>query len=226
MKRFYPSMEPRKVLEIAETLHEVYGSEISGTRDPEWGILRTVVSQNTNEENTRRGFERMQERFSTIRDLADADEEDLADVLKPAGLYNQKARRIQNLARWLLERGGMDDILEKGLDGRQTLMELPGVGPKTADVTMAFSAGLPIVPVDTHVFRVTKRLGVASEDADYDAVREAWESVLPERLMPHVHLDLIRHGREVCKARNPGCGKCQVSDLCEWPDKERFGYDG
>lgn len=218
-------MEPEKVVAIAEALHEVYGSEISGTRDPEWGIVRTIISQNTNSENTRRGYERLRDRFPTLNDVAEAEESELAEALQPAGLHNQKAGRIKTVAAWIVERGGLDDLMTDREEAREALMELPGVGPKTADVTLAFSAGLPIVPVDTHVFRVTKRLGVAPEDADYDEVRESWESDLPDRFMPHLHVDLIRHGREVCTARTPDCPGCPVKELCEWPRKREFGYE-
>jgi len=218
-------MNPENVVEIAEEFHETYDSQISGTRDPEWGIIRTIISQNTNSDNTRRGFDRLKNRFPTLEDVAEAPEDELAEALQPAGLHNQKAGRIKTVARWIRSRGGLDDLMTDKEEARETIMELPGVGPKTADVTLAFSAGLPIVPVDTHVFRVTKRLGVAPEDADYDEVRESWESVLPDRLMPHVHVDLIRHGREACNARKPRCGDCPVNELCKWPEKEEHGYD-
>lgn len=217
-------MEARRVVEVAESLHEEYGSEIEGDGDPGWVLIRTIISQNTNERNTRRGFERLRGRFPSIREIGKAPVKEIAEALKPAGLYNQKARSVKTAAAWIVERGDLGDVLRDPDEARETLLELPGVGPKTADVTLAFSAKQPIVPVDTHVDRVTKRLGVARRGAGYDEVKEAWGSVVPERLMPHLHLDLILHGREVCSARKPLCGDCPVNDLCGWDRKAEYGY--
>jgi endonuclease-3 len=134
-----------------------------------------------------------------------------------AGLYRNKAKVIKALSCAVLKnhKGSLDFIYSLPLEeARRTLMSLPGVGPKTADVVLLFSARRPTIPVDTHVRRVSKRLGLAPTDADYENAREALQSAYaPTDYLP-VHLLLIALGRKYCKARKPICGPCPVNTLC------------
>lgn len=137
--------------------------------------------------------------------------------LKPAGLYRVKAPRIKEGSAVILDRfaGDLDSVLQKPIsEARSILTDLPGVGYKTADILLAFVAGHSIVPVDTHVMRVTKRLGIVRKNAGYEETRLALEAlVLPKRRL-RMHLSLIRLGRQVCKAPPPLCPICPINRTC------------
>jgi endonuclease-3 len=137
--------------------------------------------------------------------------------LKPAGLYRNKARTIEQVSKIILEKhhGNPESILSMPFeDARKTLMEFPGVGPKTADVVLLFSANKPTIPVDTHVDRTSKRLGLTPANGDYETVRKSLQSLYDPKDYLAVHMLLISHGRKHCKARNPLCKQCPVDMLC------------
>jgi len=187
-------------------------------KDPFQTLIITVLSQATADRNTERAFRNLSRRFSiTPKDLADARVEEIEAAIRVAGLYRNKSRVIKELSRMILEKfdGSLDFIHSLPLkEARKTLMRLPGVGPKTADVVLIFCAGKPTLPIDTHVNRVSKRLGLAPPNADYEGVREALQSLYsPKDYLP-VHLLLISLGRRYCKARNPLCKPCPVNTLC------------
>ncbi len=143
--------------------------------------------------------------------------EEIEDCLKVAGLYKNKSKVIRDVSRIVLQRfsGSLDFIYSMSLDeARKTLMDLPGIGPKTADVVLLFCASKPTVPVDTHVHRVSKRLGLASPNADYEGVRQPLQALYLPRDYLSVHLVLISLGRKYCKARNTLCKQCPVNSLC------------
>ncbi len=134
-----------------------------------------------------------------------------------AGLYQAKAKTIQTASKIILESfgGSLSPILAMPTEeARRMLMEMPGIGPKTADVVLLFSANKPTLPVDTHVNRVSKRLGLAPTNGDYEAVRKSLQSLFRPNDFLSVHLLLIAHGRKTCKARNPKCLSCPVSNYC------------
>jgi endonuclease-3 len=187
-------------------------------RDPFRTLIITVLSQATADKNTARAFENLSGRFSiTPEDLAKASVEEIEDAIKVGGLYRNKSRVIKTISRVILEQfnGSLDFIYSLPLEkARQILLKIPGVGPKTADVILLFCAGKPTVPVDTHVNRVSKKLGLAPPKADYEGVRRALETLYsPEDYLP-VHLLLISLGREFCRARKTLCKPCPVNALC------------
>jgi endonuclease-3 len=187
-------------------------------RDPFRTLIITVLSQATADKNTARAFENLSGRFSiTPEDLAKASVEEIEDAIKVGGLYRNKSRVIKTISRVILEQfnGSLDFIYSLPLEkARQILLKIPGVGPKTADVILLFCAGKPTVPVDTHVNRVSKKLGLAPPKADYEGVRQALETLYsPEDYLP-VHLLLISLGREFCRARKTLCKPCPVNALC------------
>jgi len=187
-------------------------------RDPFKTLIITVLSQATADKNTARAFANLSGRFSiTPEVLAKASVEEIEDAIRVGGLYRNKSRAIRTISRVILEQfnGSLDFIYSLPLEkARKILLNIPGVGPKTADVVLLFCAGKPTVPVDTHVNRVSKRLRLAPPKADYEGVRRAIETLyLPEDYLP-VHLLLISLGRKYCKARNPLCKPCPVNTLC------------
>jgi endonuclease-3 len=181
-------------------------------------LIVTIISQNTAGVNTAKAFERLSRQFRIAPEaLAKADEKDLQDALRVAGLFRNKAKTIKRVSKIILEEfnGSIDFIHSMPLEeARKRLLSLPGVGPKTADVVLLFSSGKETIPVDTHVNRVSKRLGLAPEKADYEGVRMALQSLYAPEDYLAVHLSLIMLGRKCCKALRPVCEQCPVSNLC------------
>ena len=187
--------------------------------DPFRALVRTVLSQNTTFRNEVAAFRRLDGRVGvTPENIAEASEEEIAECIRPAGMHRVRARKLKALARAVLERygGELGKVLEKPLEeARGELMSLPGVGPKTADVVLMFNARKPVLAVDRHIMRISKRLGLVGERAGYEDVRKRLEASVPPELYPEAHLALIRFGREVCRARNPRCPECPVRDACK-----------
>ncbi len=157
--------------------------------------------------------------------IADADLKALEKALRPAGLYRSKAPRLKEIARLLLNRYGGD--LAKLLrqpqgDAREALMDLPGIGPKTADVVLNVVEGLPNLPVDTHIWRIARRWEIAA-GRNYEEVRGALEALIKAEDRRIAHLSLIRFGRTTCIARRPRCPTCPVQGYCPYYEKLRLG---
>ncbi len=165
----------------------------------------------------------------TPENLANAPLETIAEAIRPAGLYNQRSKVLKRVSEEVLTRfhGTLDDVMKKPFpEAREDLMSLPGVGPKTADVTLMFAAGSRIVPVDRHIFRISERLGIVPPKASYEDVRQALEEASPPDRREDIHVFLIRFGRETCKARNPQCNDCLLEDLCPYPPKNLDPREG
>jgi endonuclease III len=181
-------------------------------------LIATIISQNTADTSTERAFENISEQFEiTPMTLAKADLAKLEACLHFAGLYKSKAKTIKLVSKVIVEKfgGSLDPVLSLPLEeARKTLLELQGVGPKTADVVLLFSANKPTVPVDTHVNRVSKRLGFAPTDGDYDIVRQNLQAAFEPKDYLTLHLLLISLGRAYCKARKPLCPKCPLNSYC------------
>ncbi|MDH5447786.1 MAG: endonuclease III [Candidatus Bathyarchaeota archaeon] len=187
-------------------------------RDPFETLIVTVISQNTNGRNTARAFENLSNKFEiTPEALSKADVEEVEEALKVAGLYRNKSKVIKKLSRIVLEDfgGSLNFIFGTSLEqAREKLLGLPGVGSKTADVVLLFSAKKPTLPVDTHVNRVSKRLGLVDGGADYEGVRKRLQLLFDSQDYYAVHMLLILHGRRYCRAKKPLCKKCPVNQLC------------
>ena len=196
-------------------------------RDPFETLVTTILSQNTADRNTARAFEALSKSFEiTPEALAKANLNEIEAAIRVAGLYKSKARAIKQAAAIVLEKyhGTLQPVLSLPIEeARNALTQFPGVGPKTADVVLLFSAGQPTIPVDTHVNRVAKRLGFASEKGEYEVVRRALQSLYKPRDYLAVHLLLIAHGRRYCRARNPLCDECPVNTYC--PSKGCWSRD-
>ncbi|MDH5443828.1 MAG: endonuclease III [Hadesarchaea archaeon] len=187
------------------------------TNDPFLLLVGTVLSQNTNWRNTRAAYNRLVAKFRTPEQLARSEVREIQKLIKPAGLYRMKSKRLKELARIVLERyhGNLSTLLQKPPEeARRELLSLPGIGYKTADVLLVFGAGRDVLPIDTHIFRISKRLGFAPSKANYEEVRFDLEELTPTGRRGEAHVLLIQHGRRYCLARNPLCDKCPINDLC------------
>ncbi|MEM0217827.1 MAG: endonuclease III [Candidatus Nezhaarchaeales archaeon] len=181
-------------------------------------LISTIISQNTNWKNVEKAIANMKNRGLLSTDsILKADVSEIEDALKVAGLYRVKARRIKEIAEKLRSWSmSLEEILAMRFEyARSKLMELPAVGYKTADVMLAFKANAPVIPIDTHIERIVKRLGLVDEGAGYEDVRAILESFVSPNERALFHLALIKFGREVCKARRPNCHKCPLNDVCK-----------
>ncbi|MGD6810187.1 MAG: endonuclease III domain-containing protein [Candidatus Bathyarchaeia archaeon] len=192
---------------------------VKAKNDPFETLIVTIISQNTADKNTDLAFTRLKQRFQiTPKILAEASATEIENCIKPAGLYKGKTCAIQTASKIIQEKygGSLEPVLALSLEeARKTLIAMPGVGPKTADVVLLFSAQKPTIPVDTHVNRVSKRLGIAPQNGDYDAVRLSLQKLFAERDYLAVHQVLIGHGRRFCKAQKPLCTFCPIISYCE-----------
>jgi endonuclease-3 len=194
-------------------------SLVKAKSDPFETLIVTIISQNTADKNTDVAFTHLKQRFQiTPKTLADAQAAEIEECIKPAGLYKGKTCAIQTASKTIQDRfgGSLSPVLALPLEeARKTLIEMPGVGPKTADVVLLFSAQKPTIPVDTHVNRVSKRLGIAPKNADYEVVRLSLQKLFAEQDYLAVHQLLIGHGRQFCKAQKPLCNTCPIISFCE-----------
>jgi endonuclease-3 len=188
------------------------------SRKPFRTLIRTVLSQATADRNTDRAFRTLSERTQiTPEALAETDAKVIAEAIRVGGLYRNKSKVIKKVSRIILVQfeGSLDFIYSLPREeARSTLMSLPGVGAKTADVVLLFCAERPVIPIDTHVNRVSKRLGLAPSEGKYKEIREALQSLYPPEEYLNVHLLLISLGRKYCKARRPQCNPCPVNTWC------------
>ncbi|MFC7134080.1 MULTISPECIES: endonuclease III domain-containing protein [Salinibaculum] len=207
-----------------------YWETTFGNRDGFECLVRTILSQNTSDSASQPAHESLMDRYGDGGDLAaalaDADHAELAETIRSAGLYNQKAEKIIGAAAWVLDDyGSADDFDAFVRDGdpaavRETLLGIDGVGPKTADCVLLFAGGRPgVFPVDTHVHRIARRMGLAPADADHEAVREALERDVPPEKCGFGHTAMIQFGRDYCTARKPAClddpEACPLAGLCD-----------
>jgi endonuclease-3 len=208
----------RRVAAVTRRLAKEYGPVRRARRPPFDELVQTVLSQNTTDANSARTFASLKERFPRLADLATADVRSIAASIRLGGLERVKARYLKDITRELLARRGDTDLslLNKmsDADAEAWLTSLPGVGAKTARVVLLFSFGRDVFPVDTHVLRLTKRLGFIPAKATADAAHKFWDERCPPGKARELHLGLIRHGREVCAARRPACDACILAEPC------------
>jgi len=213
------------VQKILELLSAEYGS-VSWRRrgKPVAVLVQTILSQNTSDRNSRPAFERLLASFSGWHDIANAGVAQICRAIQAGGLGMVKARYIKKALQEIQHRrGGFDLEFLKNLpldEARDWLMQLPGVGMKTASVVLLFSLGMPALPVDTHVFRVTKRLGLIDDKISVEKAHRLLEQRVPSDDVYQFHVLLIEHGRGTCKAQRPRCVECVLASLC--PSYEKF----
>lgn len=181
-------------------------------------LISAILSQNTSDQNSSQAFRALREKFASWDEVLNTPESELSRILKPAGLYRQKAHRIKVILRELNLRFGhptLAPLRRMGAkEARDLLLSFTGVGQKTAACVLLFGLGRPSFPVDTHIERVSKRLGLIPKEARPEEVAQFFEARTPRDKFYQLHLHLIRHGREVCQARRPRCERCGLSSLC------------
>ena len=210
-----------KLVTVWESLFRYYGSPNRPSGTPLEVLIKTVLSQNTNDRNRDRAYEALRNRFPHWELVLEAPEEEIAHCLRPGGLNRQKARRIKEILRTVKRRWGLGEMEEICRLGKRKalsfLLGLPGVGPKTAYCVLAFGCDMDVFPVDTHVLRITKRLGILDQRTSAEEAHEILAPLVPPGKARDLHLLLIRYGREVCKARRPLCERCLFPELCLYP---------
>ncbi len=209
-----------KAQEVHHRLLDTYGEpEWRPHLDPVSELVSTILSQNTNDVNRDVAYNRLRERLPTWEEVCDAPVEEVVEAIRPAGLANQKGPRIQEALRIVGEERGeltLDFLADWPIDrAKAWLSAIHGVGPKTAAIVLLFALGLPAFPVDTHVHRVTRRLGLIGPKVSREKAHDELEELINPEQYYALHLNLIRHGREVCASRNPRCERCSLTDLCD-----------
>jgi endonuclease-3 len=216
------------MMDLAECAQRIHERLLAFYGRPEWRdplppldeLVSTILSQNTNDNNRDRAFQALRRRFPTWEQVRDADSQEVIDTLRPAGLANQKGPRIQAALREITaQRGELSlDFLSDMPDeeAHAWLTSFHGVGPKTAAIVLLFALGKPAFPVDTHIYRVSGRLGLRPPKMSVEAAHSHLGSLFRPEDYFALHLNLIRHGREICQARKPKCPVCPLTDLCDY----------
>lgn len=205
-------------IQMLATIGRSFPVEVWKPRSPFETLIQTILSQNTNDRNSDAAMRKLRRRYKiTPKVLANAEINDLIPCIRTAGLHTLKAPRIKQVSKIIEEQydGRLSPILDLPYaQAKETLMSFPGVGPKTADILMAFVAKHPVIPVDTHVARVTKRLGIAPRNANYERVRLSLEALISPKKRIRLHLSIIEFGRKICKAQRPLCQICPIHETC------------
>lgn len=176
-------------------------------------LITVMLSAQSKDERTVKAATQLFEYAKTPNEILALGEDKIKDLIKPAGLYNAKARNIILMTKDLVDR--FDGVVPRD---RKNLMSLPGVGRKSADIILRFEYGDNAIPVDTHVYRLTHRIGIHSFKKADDAA-EYLEKNTPSEYAEDAHMWLLIHGKRVCRAIRPACGSCALKDLCDYPNK-------
>jgi len=210
-----------KAIKVHQVLLNHYG-------EPNWRnplppldeLISTILSQNTNDTNRDRAFESLRDRFPTWEAVRDAPSDEVIETIRVTGLANQKGPRIQAVLKSITDQAGSLDLnflkdysAERAFDW---LLQFKGVGPKTASIVLLFSLDKPAFPVDTHIYRVSGRLGLRPEKMSAVKTHEHLANLFPPETYYAVHLNMIRLGREICQARKPKCEICPLQLLCNY----------
>jgi endonuclease-3 len=215
-------MKPSQLArEVHQRLLKFYGLPTWRNRlAPVDELVSTILSQNTNDTNRDRAYHSLRRQFPTWEDVRTAKPAAVVAAIRSAGLANQKGPRIQKVLNDILaERGSLDLSFLRELpleEARAWLMKFKGIGPKTAAIVLLFSLGRPAFPVDTHIYRVTGRIGLRPEKMTVEQAHVHLENLFPPDTYTAAHLNLIRLGREICSPRNPACPRCPLNDICNY----------
>jgi len=209
------------VRDVTARLEAIYGvAEWHARFEPVDELIACILSQHTSDTNSLRAFEQLKAKYPTWDEVIQAETSDIADAIRRGGLADSKAPRIQEVLRRIREKEGTVDLsclnAMSDADARQYLMALPGVGPKTAAIALCFALNRPVIPVDTHIFRVSWRLGLFEKRIGEAKAHDVLQALIPVDIIYRFHVAIIQHGRQVCKAPTPRCGECVLSDLCRY----------
>jgi endonuclease-3 len=211
----------KKADSVCGLLMEKYGTRVSSRRLPAIDeLIMTILSQHTNDINMLTAYKRLEANYESWEEVLEAPEEELAEVIKSSGMYRVKANRIQATLQQIQERVGDLDLslLDSMTDAEamEWLTSLYGVGPKTAAIVLLFSLGRSVLPVDTHVWRVSKRLGLIDDGVSRERAHVLLQKLIRKDCIPSLNHNLVHHGREVCKAQNPRCPECFLKEHCDY----------
>jgi endonuclease-3 len=211
---------------ILDLLIREYGERDWHQHDSPLNVLvQTILSQNTSDTNSKRAFLSLLASFSRWEDVASAAPREIADAIKGGGLSEVKAGYIKQALKEIQQRRGkleLDFLNELPLnEAREWLTQLPGVGTKTANCVFLFSLGRPALPVDTHIYRVSKRLGLICAETTVEKAHKLLEGLVPPDRVYQFHVLMIEHGRKVCKAQRPRCTECVLRQLCQYFQSKR-----
>ena len=214
------------VSDAIRLLTEEYGPFENEPRlDPAHELTFTILSQHTSDRNSERAFRSLMQRFETLENVAAAEVDEIEEAIAGGGLAKVKAPRIKTVLNRILELNNdsldLTFLAEMPMDeARAWLRQLPGIGPKSAGIILSFSLGMPAMAVDTHIFRVSQRLGLIGPKINADKAHEVLEAAMPPEDVYPFHAAFITHGRQVCKAQRPLCGSCVVNYGCPSRDEK------
>jgi len=206
---------------ITQNLEAAYGVPVNDSPyDPLSELVLTILSQSTTDTNSRRAFESLKQRFSNWESARRARPSSIAAAIKSGGLANAKSVVIKNALNEIKARRGELDLsfLQTApiKDAREFLTSLPGVGPKTAACVLLFACDREIFPMDTHILRITKRVGLVPGRLSDERAHEQMEKLVPPKKHYSFHVNLIRHGRQICRPQNPRCDRCSLIEHCDY----------
>ncbi|MGC9319095.1 MAG: endonuclease III domain-containing protein [Armatimonadota bacterium] len=212
-------LRPRTFRRVDELLAERYGEKHREPGEPLDSLVRTILSQNTTDRNSVPAFRRLKERFPNWREALEAGPEAIEEPIESAGLAPTKSRRIHAILEQLAEQRGelsLSHVCEmEPEEAERYLCDFKGVGPKTAAIVLLFDCGMAFFPVDTHVHRVSRRLGWIDEDDSAEDAYETLTEAVPGDLHMQLHLNMVQHGRETCHPSGPRCHECVISRFCD-----------
>jgi len=211
----------KKALRIDTALTRVYGrQDPPGCDDPLDTLVETILSQNTTDINSHRSFLALKKEYPSWDRLLGEKRSKVSSVIRSGGLPDIKAERILGALEFIKGSTGslglefLRDMTPSQADA--WLAQMKGVGPKTRSIVLLFSLGMPAFPVDTHVHRVTKRLGLIGKKVSREDAQQVLATLVPEVEYYNFHINLIEHGRALCIARKPKCIRCPVRSLCDY----------
>jgi endonuclease III len=212
-------MDRQRVATCISLLEEQYGIPPADERDPVDLLVMTILSQNTSDTNSLRAFAHLKSVFCDYEKVLVAPDEAVADSIRAGGLAEIKARRIKEALSRIKQDArtiSLSFLADMNPQGAMAyLQSLPGVGPKTASVVLLFAFSMPFLPVDTHVYRVSRRLGLL-DDIRLEKAQPILEKIVPVEKYLSLHLNLIAHGRLICRARNPKHEECVLQNCCDY----------
>jgi len=217
----------KKIKVIENLLKKEYGKKIlKPNNDPLSELIATILSQNTSDNNSHRAYSNLRHNFKSWEEVREVPVRKIVECIKIGGLEKIKAERIKNILNQIYKEKGIVSLafLKKWDTDRvkSYLRYFTGVGDKTVACVLLFALGRPVLPVDTHILRVSKRLGLIPWNADSKKAHIHLQKVIPPALVYPFHLNLIEHGRKICKARIPLCGECVLFRECKFKDKYKY----
>lgn len=206
---------------IVQNLENTFGEPRPGAKsDALEMLIRIILSQATTDTNSRRTFQNLKKRFKTWEKVSAATEEEIADAIRLGGLANQKAKVIKDLLAQIQERHGTLSLkfVDKMTDeaARDYLLNFRGIGPKTVACTLLFALGKEVFPLDTHIFRVLRRMGILPEKITDAKAHRLLDQLVPRSKFYSLHVNLIRLGRKICRPREPLCHQCPLIEYCDY----------